>query len=131
MTACQHCNERPAVACDECRRALALLDHASGFGGIARHPELGETDCRLCERGSATLCVECLCSTVLRDRKDPRFDAYKAPTLEAFAADQHRAAADRERVAQVNREAGQEIALSFWDDSPSDRGPSWCRHAGW
>ena len=44
----------PAVACQECVRAIAL----QWFGGIARHPDTG-TDCRLCEQGAAVYCGNC------------------------------------------------------------------------
>jgi len=133
MTMCARCEQRPAVACDECRRALALLDHPTGFGGIARHPEQG-TDCRLCERGSAELCVECLCQGVLDVRADPE-GPYAAPTPEQFAAAEQRAGEDRERVAEMNRKLGatrgEQMAVSLYDDRPSDSGPSWCRAIGW
>jgi hypothetical protein len=129
MTVCRSCAERPAVVCDECRRALALLDHPGGFASIARHPEQG-TDCRLCERGAAELCVECLCQAVL-DARSPDDSPYRAPTVEAFTADEAKAAQDRERVSTVNREFGEHVAESFYDRRPSDAGPSWCRRIGW
>lgn len=84
MTLCIACQQRPAVVCDECRRALALLDHPFGFSSIARHPEQG-TDCRLCERGSAKLCVECLCQRVLDARGQPD-GPYAGPTPEQLDA---------------------------------------------
>jgi len=84
MTLCLRCQQRPAVAFDERRRALAMLDRPSGFGSIARHPEQG-TDCRLCEQGAPELCVECLCTHVLGVRSDPD-GPYGAPTPEQFEA---------------------------------------------
>ncbi len=68
MTRCIACEARPALVCDECRRALCLLDRPFGFASIARHPQSGR-DCRLCESGEASLCVECLCRLVLDARK--------------------------------------------------------------
>jgi hypothetical protein len=133
--ACARCSERPAVACDECRRGLAFLDHLAGFASIARHPEQGTT-CRLCERGDAELCVECLCRGVLDARATPD-SPYAAPTLEQFEADRQRARDDVERVAAMNAELGQAVlrlfgpVQSLYDDRPSDRGPSWCRLVGW
>jgi hypothetical protein len=67
---CARCAARPAIACDECRRALALVDRGTGFGGTARHPEQG-TDCRLCNRGAVELCCECRCESVLELRAEP------------------------------------------------------------
>lgn len=64
---CVNCHQHLAVACDECRRALALLDRQFGFESIARHPEQG-SDCRLCERGTASLCVDCLVAAVVEMR---------------------------------------------------------------
>ena len=125
MKLCVRCNERPAVACDECRRALALLDHRTGFGSIARHPEQG-SDCRLCERGGAELCVECLCGGVLDARLQER-GPYAGPTPEQFAADEQRAAADVERLAAV----GADGVHSMYDRTPAAAGPSWCRIIGW
>jgi hypothetical protein len=129
VAACARCSERPAVACDECRRGLAFLDHLAGFASIARHPEQG-TSCRLCERGDAELCVECLCRGVLDARGTPG-SPYAAPTLEQFEADRQRARDDVERVAAMNAELGQDGVQSLYDDRPSDRGPSWCRLVGW
>lgn len=128
MTLCIHCQERPAVACDECRRALAMLDHQSGFGSIARHSEQG-SDCRLCERGGAELCVECLCTQVLDARRDPN-GPYAGPSPEKFEAEQRRAAGDAARVAAMNEELGADAVVSLYDRSPADRGPSWYRLIG-
>ncbi len=50
---CADC-DAPAVACQECVRALAL----QWFGAIARHPEAG-TDCVLCEQGHSVYCGAC------------------------------------------------------------------------
>jgi hypothetical protein len=83
MTSPVRCADRLAIACDECRRALALVDRGTGFGGIARHPEQG-TDCRVCNRGAAEPCVECLCESVLELRAEP--DGPYAPlSLDDFA----------------------------------------------
>lgn len=49
----------PAVACQECVRALAL----QWFGAIARHPEIG-TNCQLCEHGPAVYCPACFINQV-------------------------------------------------------------------
>ena len=85
---CHRCETRPAVVCDECRRALGLLDHGTGFGSIARHPDQG-TDCRLCTRGLSVWCVECLCESVLAMRNEPA-GPYSAPTMEQFAIEAER-----------------------------------------
>ena len=116
MAVCHRCEQRPAVACDECGRALAFLDHPAGFGSIARHPDAG-VDCRLCEQGGAELCVECLCESVLEARAAPD-SPYTAPSVKDFEAQGQRAAADHERV------------LSMYDRTPADRGPSWYRLIG-
>jgi hypothetical protein len=66
------CNEqcgRPAVVCDECRRALALLDGRAGFASISRHPE-GGRGCRLCAAGDPEWCVEDLLAQALRYRAE-------------------------------------------------------------
>jgi hypothetical protein len=56
---CAGC-DAPAVACQECVRAIAL----KWFGAIARHPETG-TNCQLCEHGPAVYCPACFISKVI------------------------------------------------------------------
>lgn len=128
MTLCNRCQQRPAVACDECRRALAFLDHASGFGSIARHPEQG-ISCRLCEQGEAELCVECLCQGVLEARSAPD-SPYAGPTPAQFEAQEQRAGDEITRVAEMNEQLGADVAQSFYTRTPADRGPSWYRMIG-
>jgi hypothetical protein len=59
---------RPAIACDECRRALALLDSRAGFASISRHPENGR-GCRLCAAGEPEWCPEDLLQQALQHRQ--------------------------------------------------------------
>lgn len=68
---CQGCKESMAVACDECRRALAL----KSFSGISRHPESiepGDTPCHVCEDGPSSWCGECLVAQVAVYRRELR-----------------------------------------------------------
>jgi hypothetical protein len=74
---------RLALICDECRRALALLDSRAGFASISRHPEEGRS-CRVCAAGAAAWCVECWCAQVA---------AYRAELL--AAGNHQRATADQ------------------------------------
>lgn len=60
---CQGCHNADAVACDECRRALAL----KSFEGISRHPESG-TGCLVCEDGPPDWCGTCLVEQVASSR---------------------------------------------------------------
>ncbi len=60
---CAGCDASPAVACQECVRAIAL----QWFGAIARHPETG-TDCVLCEQGHAVYCPACFIDQVVSYR---------------------------------------------------------------
>lgn len=73
---CLVCHRLPAVACDECRRALTLFAEQPmptrpgepvPFDCISRHPESG-TDCNLCLRGRADLCGTCLLEGALQHR---------------------------------------------------------------
>lgn len=66
-TPCYSCANEPAVACQECMRAIALMF----FGGVARHPEAGTT-CRLCEAGAPVYCGACLISAVTEQRQSLR-----------------------------------------------------------
>ncbi len=67
-TICVRCQQHAVLLCQECRRALALIDQPSGFGAIARHPEAGR-DCRICEHGAAAYCPECFCQETLAHRR--------------------------------------------------------------
>lgn len=83
---CVQCGHRPAAACEECRRALALFadyapdefEHpdgaAAGFYAIARHPETGR-GCRLCGAGRAALCTYCLLELAADHRRAVRAEA--------------------------------------------------------
>jgi len=128
MKLCTACGEHPAVACDECRRALACLDRPAGFGSIARHPEQG-TGCGLCEQGDPELCVDCLCPRVLDARADPN-GPYAGPSPEEFETAVAYAVEDPARVAQMNRQLGTDALCSIYDRRPADRGPSWYRTIG-
>ena len=99
-----------------------MLDHSGGFASVARHPEQG-IDCRLCERGGAELCVECLCRAIL-DARSEQGSPYAAPTPEQFEAQELRAAA-------LRAEMGVDGVSSPYDRRPSQAGPSWCRLVGW
>jgi hypothetical protein len=51
---CLKCQIRQAWICQECMRAVALMQ----FDAIARHPEAG-TDCVPCQAGPASYCADC------------------------------------------------------------------------
>ena len=106
-----------------------MLDHSGGFASVARHPEQG-IDCRLCERGGAELCVDCLCRGVL-DARSEQGSPYAGPTPEQFEAQELRAAASIEQVAALRVEVGVDGVGSPYDRRPSQAGPSWCRLVGW
>ena len=64
---CQTCRTQPAVVCQECMRAVALMF----FGGITRHPESG-TGCPLCEAGMPTYCPTCFVTETVTYRRGLR-----------------------------------------------------------
>jgi hypothetical protein len=128
MKLCIDCGEHPAVACDECRRALALLDRPAGFGSIARHPDQG-TECRLCDQGDPELCVDCLCRRVLDARADPN-GPYAAPSPEEFQTAEASAPEEQARFGQMNQQLGTDALSSIYDRRPADRGPTWYRTIG-
>ncbi len=67
---CVRCRHTAAVACNECRRALALFGENSGgewWSCINRHSDLGN-DCKMCHQGLAVLCNTCLLLEALSHR---------------------------------------------------------------
>lgn len=100
-----------------------MLDHALGFASISRHPEEGR-DCRICEAGSAGLCVDCFFGDAVAMRSE---SPYRPVTLEEFEEQERRADRDRDHVAAMNREIPDTHAISLFDRTPAPAGPSWYR----
>jgi hypothetical protein len=109
---CLSCETRPALVCQECMRALTLIDQSAGFGGISRHPEAGR-DCRICEHGAAAYCPECFCEKTLEYRRHLLEQAgWSRATREDLDEQQRKGAEAARRVADLNAQAGEPVAMA-------------------